>query len=92
MTEKKQNSKVDWNDDDLAEWDDGQFDRAKFSIGDKVVREQQGTLSKKGRPKLNNPKQQITLRLDQAVVEKFKATGSGWQTRINQELRKTLGI
>jgi uncharacterized protein (DUF4415 family) len=34
----------------------------------------------------------VTLRLDPDVVEKFRATGKGWQSRINAELRKALGI
>jgi uncharacterized protein (DUF4415 family) len=40
-----------------------------------------------GRPMGSGTKTQITLRLDTAVVEKFKATGEGWQTRINEVLR-----
>ena len=45
-----------------------------------------------GRPPSPNPKQQVTLRLDPDVLEKFRATGKGWQSRINAELRKALGI
>ena len=33
-------------------------------------------------------KQQVTLRLDKDVVDRFRATGPGWQGRINQVLRK----
>jgi uncharacterized protein (DUF4415 family) len=33
-------------------------------------------------------KQQVTLRLDKEVVERFRATGPGWQSRINDALRK----
>jgi uncharacterized protein (DUF4415 family) len=33
-------------------------------------------------------KQQVTLRLDRDVVERFRATGAGWQGRINEALRK----
>jgi len=40
-----------------------------------------------GRPIGSGIKTQITLRLDTAIVEKFKATGDGWQTRINDVLR-----
>ena len=32
-------------------------------------------------------KQQVTLRLDAAVLEFFKTTGRGWQTRINEALK-----
>jgi uncharacterized protein (DUF4415 family) len=40
-----------------------------------------------GRPMGSGTKTQITLRLDTDLVEKFKATGDGWQTRINDVLR-----
>jgi uncharacterized protein (DUF4415 family) len=42
----------------------------------------------RGRPKSLKPKQQVTLRLDRDVLDKFRATGEGWQSRINQVLRK----
>lgn len=32
-------------------------------------------------------KQQVTLRLDREVVAKFRATGRGWQARINEALK-----
>lgn len=41
----------------------------------------------RGRPKLETPKKLVTLRLDQDVVEKFRATGKGWQSRINDVLK-----
>lgn len=40
-----------------------------------------------GRPRLTNPKVPISIRLDQDVIAKFKATGAGWQSRINEVLR-----
>ena len=40
-----------------------------------------------GRPLGSGTKTQITLRLDTDIVEKFKASGDGWQTRINEVLR-----
>ncbi|WP_231101031.1 MULTISPECIES: BrnA antitoxin family protein [Gluconobacter] len=33
-------------------------------------------------------KRSVSLRLDQDVLEKFKSTGPGWQTRINEALRR----
>ena len=36
-------------------------------------------------------KQQITLRIDQDVLEHFQAGGPGWQDRINDALRKATG-
>ena len=81
-----------WDDDDLPEWTDDQFDRAQISIGGKILRPATGTLTRAGRPPSTNPKRQVTLRLDPDVIEKFRASGKGWQSRINAELRKALGI
>ena len=36
-------------------------------------------------------KQQVTLRIDQDVLEHFQAEGPGWQERINEALRKAAG-
>lgn len=38
-------------------------------------------------PQLAPTKQQVTLRLDPDVLAKFRATGPGWQTRVNEALR-----
>ena len=43
---------------------------------------------KAGRPKAAVTKQTIAIRLDPDVLEAFKATGPGWQTRLNQALRE----
>ena len=37
-------------------------------------------------------KQQTTLRLDRDIIAYFKAGGKGWQTRINDTLRKAIGL
>lgn len=39
-------------------------------------------------PQVAPIKQQVTLRLDKDVLETFRATGAGWQSRINDVLRK----
>ena len=43
---------------------------------------------KAGRPKAVVTKQTIAIRLDPDVLEAFKATGPGWQTRMNEALRE----
>ena len=73
--------------DDAPEWTEDMFRRAAVWHGDKLIRPADGTLTKPGRPKSDNPKQQVTLRLDRAGLEGFRATGPGWQSRINAELR-----
>ncbi len=40
-----------------------------------------------GRPKLANPKKSTTIRLDNEVLDFFKAQGKGWQTKINKILQ-----
>lgn len=42
---------------------------------------------RRGRPLGSGSKAQVTLRLDVDVLEKFKASGDGWQTRINEALK-----
>lgn len=42
----------------------------------------------RGRPPVEAPRQQISIRLDPDVIAKFKATGKGWQSRINEVLKK----
>ena len=42
----------------------------------------------RGRPVSDNARVQVTLRLDRGVVEKFRATGKGWQTRMNDALKR----
>lgn len=46
----------------------------------------------RGRPPVAHPRQQVSLRLDPAVIDKFKAGGKGWQGRINEALRKAAGL
>ncbi len=64
--------------------DDDWFEEADAFKGQKLV--------KRGRPKSENPKQPVTIRLDRDVLEWFKQGGEGWQTRINIELRRVAGI
>ncbi|WP_174804368.1 BrnA antitoxin family protein [Martelella limonii] len=48
--------------------------------------------SKRGRPKTGNAKVLVSLRLDADVVEAYKATGKGWRSRINDDLRNAKGL
>lgn len=48
--------------------------------GDKLVR--------RGRPKLANPRQLLSLRLPPQIIARWKATGPGWQTRMAEALEK----
>lgn len=69
---------------ELPELTDDFFDRAELVInGVPAAR-------KPGRPALTGAKQQVTLRLDPAVIEGFRATGPGWQARVNEAWREWL--
>lgn len=71
-------------DDSNPEWTDADFKKAKRPDSELVE------LSKRpvGRPVSENPKQRTTLYLDSEIMEYFKSTGKGWQTRINKILRE----
>ncbi|WP_414901768.1 BrnA antitoxin family protein [Sphingomonas flavalba] len=46
--------------------------------------------SKGGRPRGSN-KVQVSLRIDRDIIAKFKAAGPGWQSRMNEALRRAQG-
>jgi uncharacterized protein (DUF4415 family) len=45
-------------------------------------------LKPRGRPRSAHPKERINIRLSHDVVEHFKSSGDGWQTRIDSALRQ----
>lgn len=49
--------------------------------------EQVKPLVRRGRPLGSGTKVQVTMRIDADVLERLKATGTGWQTRANDALR-----
>jgi uncharacterized protein (DUF4415 family) len=80
-------------DDDIPEWTKEDFARARQ--GSKVLPSEFLKAFKRtpGRPKgsTTSNKTLVSLRLDNDVLEKFKARGPGWQSRINEALRKAAG-
>jgi uncharacterized protein (DUF4415 family) len=46
-------------------------------------------VNKGGRPVSANPRKPISLRLPADVIERWKATGPGWQTRMAERLSQT---
>jgi uncharacterized protein (DUF4415 family) len=46
----------------------------------------------RGRKPDPNAKKLLTLRLDPDVIEHFKSAGDGWQTRMNDALRRAAGL
>lgn len=77
-------------DDENPEWTKEDFDRARPAaevlpeiFGEEIARE---ILKPRGRPPLDNPKERINIRLSHEVVNHFKASGPGWQSRIDSVL------
>jgi uncharacterized protein (DUF4415 family) len=60
--------------DELPELTDEMLARAKVNKG--------------GRPRSANPKRLISLRLTEDVIQSWRATGPGWQTRMAERLAK----
>ena len=44
----------------------------------------------RGRPRVARPKQAVTMRLDADVLGALKASGPGWQTRVNELLKQAV--
>jgi len=77
-------------DDDNPEWTEADFKRAvPFSALPESL--QTTLLGLKGRGKQQSPtKVSTTVRFDRDVLEAFRATGRGWQTRMNEALKEWL--
>ena len=48
-----------------------------------------GKVNKGGRPRSANPKRLISIRLTEDVVQRWRATGPGWQTRMAEKLARS---
>lgn len=79
-------------DGDVPELGDAFFARAKR--GSDAL--SPGFLSKirrpPGRPKLDQPKTAVSLRLDADVVLHLRAKGRGWQTLVNDRLAELISV
>lgn len=83
MTGKESALPSTWTDpDDAPEWTEEMFERADLYEGGKLVR--------RGRPRAQHPKVAISIRLSGDVLERFKASGPGWQSRIDAALKEWL--
>jgi uncharacterized protein (DUF4415 family)/uncharacterized DUF497 family protein len=77
-------------DHDNPEWTKADFARAvKVPAGTSLIDAAKMAEQKhRGRPKLAKPKKTIALRVDDDVLAAYRALGDGWQTRMNDDLRK----
>lgn len=80
----------DLNDPDNPEWTEADFARARpagSSLPPEILKQ---FARPPGRPKAAKRKVQVTLRLDPEVLAHFKQMGAGWQSRINEALKKSV--
>jgi len=86
MPTKKTNAEAAWVDpDDAPELTADWFAGADLYEGQKLIR-------KGGRPKSENPKRSVNIRLDADLLDHLRASGPGWQSRVNETLRKAVGL
>lgn len=94
MNGKLQNSPKTWVDqDDAPELTDEFFEKGVWRVGDKVVSRDEARMEagkRRGRPAGSGTKVSTTIRFDADVLAAFKATGDGWQTRMNDVLKEWL--
>ncbi len=81
MNVKQKSSPRTLRDPDIPEITDDWIAGADLYHGQKLLR--------RGRPKLENPRQLLSLRLPPQVIERWKASGPGWQTRMAEALEKS---
>lgn len=85
MSAKKVSTPGTWTDpDDAPELTESFFKQADRYDGT--------TLKPRGRPKAAVTKEPVKLRLDADVLAALRASGEGWQTRINDTLRASLKL
>ena len=85
MSAKKPSTTATWTDSEVAP----ELTAAFFKQADRY---EGTTLKPRGRPKAAVTKEPVKLRLDADVLAALRASGEGWQTRINDALRASLKL
>ncbi|MEI9989931.1 MAG: BrnA antitoxin family protein [Rhizomicrobium sp.] len=92
MARKKKNRPPEYGvpDDENPEWTAEDFRNARpvREVMPELIEAAERLRVRLGRPKLEETKEHVSLRLDPVVVKSFKEDGPGWRTRINDELVK----
>ena len=74
---------------EVREWTKKDFATAMtFSQLPESLQEKLRSLKKQRGPQKSPTKEVVTMRLSQDVVEKLRASGPGWQTRVDAALRQ----
>ncbi len=77
---RKRSASISSGNGELPEITDKWLAEADQYDGKKLVR--------RGRPPSDNPRKLLSLRLQPQVIEKWKASGPGWQTRMVKVLEQ----
>ena len=80
-TKRKSSKPISRDPETPPEITDAWISEADLYRGEKLVR--------RGRPKVASPRQLLSLRLPPKVIERWRATGPGWQTRMADALEKS---
>jgi uncharacterized protein (DUF4415 family) len=68
--------------EEAPKWTDAQIAAADLHEGGKLIRRG------RGRPPLPMRKAEVKIRLDRDLVDELRASGRGWQTRLNATMRE----
>lgn len=94
MNAKSQNTAKAWSDpDDAPELTETFFEQGVWEVAGKAVsrpQAQEEFARRRGRPAGGGNKVSTTIRFDAEILDAFKATGEGWQTRMNDALKEWL--
>lgn len=80
MSAKQRKSSRSSSRNEAPEIDERWLRSADQYVGEKLVR--------RGRPKLERPRKLLSLRMQPEIIERWKATGPGWQTRMVKVLER----
>ncbi|MFT3816462.1 MAG: BrnA antitoxin family protein [Rubrivivax sp.] len=71
------------------QWD-GKDEDDRPATAEELAAGLEAARKKRGRPAGSGTREQVAIRLDREVLAAFRATGPGWQTRINALLREAV--
>lgn len=84
------------SDPENPEWTEADFAAAKGPehLPPELAAAFPKTKAQRGRPAgtTTSNKTQVALRVDNDTLDRFKAAGPGWQSRMNEALRKAVGL
>lgn len=94
--EYEDGTRVELGPDDAPELDEEWFQKAKPGYAhlppEAQIAMKNAITAQKGRPPSENPKKQVTVRLNPLVLSKLRESGRGWQTRLNAILEEHFGL